>query len=465
MSSSTSPSNADLLATIQDPGFRVARWISSDGSTNWKDEHAPVLQTDDGETRHVIDLETTDLGQIIDGFGGCFNERGWDSLESLDEECREKILMDLFAQDGDGCRFTMARTPIGASDYAMDWYSLAETPEDFELKDFSIARDRRYLIPFIKAALRHFPDLHLWASPWCPPAWMKINGRYDFKGGVEVCHIRQEPKILETYARYFARYIDAYRAENINIQAVHVQNEPASGQVFPSCEWSGEELLDFLKNHLIPHFLNEGIETEIWLGTINHGDVRTYASKVLADPYVREHLTGIGYQWDGKHAIADTAELFPDMKLMQTESECGNGSNDKAAGFYTYGLLCHYLKAGANSYVYWNMVLDKGGYSTWSWEQNSLVTVDRKLPEVTYNFEYHVIRHLSRFVRPGARRLLTKGKDDDTLAFLNPDGSMIVVVRNPRYTPMQLKFRIGVKMFSASLPPESLHTFVLPSSS
>jgi len=450
-----------LLATPDSVSLRVTRYVTSDGVTNWKDETPPTLGANDGEDRHVIDIDLSQQGQVIDGFGGCFNERGWESLDALPEATREQVLRDLFATDGDGCRFTLARTPIGASDYAMDWYSLADTPEDYELKDFSIQRDRKLLIPFIKAAQSHNPDLKIWASPWCPPTWMKINGRYDHKGGVEVCHIRQEAKVLEAYAHYFGLYIRAYAKEGIPVYAIHVQNEPASGQVFPSCEWSGEELLNFLKHYLIPYFDQEKIDAELWLGTINHGDVRAYAGKVLADAAVRARLTGIGYQWDGKHAIGDAAELYPDMKLMQTESECGNGSNDKAAGMYTFSLLAHYLKRGANSYIYWNMVLDKGGYSTWSWQQNALITVERKNRDVTYNFEYHVIRHFSRFVQVGARRLLTQGKDEHSVVFLNPDSSLVVVAQNPRYTPVLLKVRVGNKMFSISLPPETLHTFVL----
>ncbi len=450
-----------LAAILAAPEPRVLRWVSSDGVANGKDETPPLAEPDDREPRHVLAIDPSGLGQVIDGFGGCFNERGWDSLHALDPARREEVLHDLFAPEGDGCRFTLARTPIGASDYAMDWYSLADTPDDYALAAFSLTRDRKYLLPFIHAALRHNPALQVWGSPWCPPAWMKRNARYDCLGGPAVCRIRTEPRVLETYARYFSHYVRAYRAEGVPIYAVHVQNEPAASQVFPSCEWSGEELLDFLKNHLIPLFLAERVGAEIWLGTINHGDARAYAGKVLADPYVRQHVTGVGYQWDGKHAVADTAALFPEQKLMQTESECGNGSNDKAAGLHTYGLLCHYLKRGANSYLYWNMVLDKGGYSTWSWAQNALVTVERAKGLATYNFEYHVLRHFSRFVQVGARRLLTLGKDEQALVFLNPDATVVVVAQNPRYTPLAFQFRLGAHMIRATLPPDSIHTFVL----
>lgn len=66
----------------------------------------------------------------------------------------------------EGCAFNLGRVPIGASDFALDGYSLDDTPGDLELKDFSIARDQKLLIPFIKAAMKVRPELRCWGSPW-----------------------------------------------------------------------------------------------------------------------------------------------------------------------------------------------------------------------------------------------------------------------------------------------------------
>lgn len=46
------------------------------------------------------------------------------------------------------------------------------------MQSFSIDHDRETLIPFILSAKKLNPQLSIWASPWCPPAWMKINGHY-----------------------------------------------------------------------------------------------------------------------------------------------------------------------------------------------------------------------------------------------------------------------------------------------
>lgn len=120
--------------------------------------------------------------------------------------------MELLFHPRRGARFSYGRIPIGASDYSIDRYTLSELPDDYAMAEFSIERDRQRLIPFIQAALAVAPGLDLWASPWTPPAWMKENGSTD--GG----RIRDEPEI-EAYALYLTRFIEAYGAEGITVEA------------------------------------------------------------------------------------------------------------------------------------------------------------------------------------------------------------------------------------------------------
>ena len=164
----------------------------------------------------------------IEGFGACFNELGWTSLMTLSDQQRETVMHELF-HPTDGARFTYCRMPIGANDFATEAYTYDETDGDFDLKHFSIEHDRQTLIPFIHAAQRHQPKLRLWASPWTPPSWMKRNhfyaedqGRYGMKeNGIRPDQIGhegedmfiQEPRYFEAYAKYFGRFIDAYKAE------------------------------------------------------------------------------------------------------------------------------------------------------------------------------------------------------------------------------------------------------------
>ncbi len=129
----------------------------------------------------------------------------------------------------DGLRFGYGRVPIGASDYAIDRYSLDETAGDFEMSQFSVERDKQKLIPYIRAALAVAPHVQLWASPWSPPTWMKENAVFD--GG----HIKEDDATLHALALYLTRFVQEYGKLGIPIAVIHPQKEPNLELDFPSC--------------------------------------------------------------------------------------------------------------------------------------------------------------------------------------------------------------------------------------
>ncbi len=136
-------------------------------TTAWDDSNHNDLYIDVDEN-----ITYQEMAQNI--WGGCFNERGWHKLQMLTEEERNHILDLLFdPNEPEGLHLTMARMPIGSSDFAMDLYSLNETENDYEMVNFSIERDKEMLIPYIREALKRQPNLKIWASPWSPPSWMK----------------------------------------------------------------------------------------------------------------------------------------------------------------------------------------------------------------------------------------------------------------------------------------------------
>ena len=260
----------------------------------------------------------------IEGFGACFNELGWTSLQMLSEADRESVLHELFDPAAGG-RFAYCRTPIGANDFATEAYSYDETDGDFALRDFSIAHDEKTLVPFIQAAMRYQPKLRLWASPWSPPSWMKRNHFYaEAKAypGMKENGIRpdqvghegedmflQEPRYFEAYARYFGRYIDAYRAKGIPVGMVMPQNEFNSAQNFPSCTWTPEGLARFL-HYLGPEMQNRGVD--IFFGTLERGNPKMLET-VMADENVARFIKGVGTQWAGKNALPAIHEEFPSL--------------------------------------------------------------------------------------------------------------------------------------------------------
>ena len=419
-------------------------WITSTENNPW------VRRTDASDGPG----ETLTLGesrQTVRGFGGCFNELGMIALRELSEEDRAAVLDELFSPDK--CNFTFNRMSVGANDFASHWYSYDEVDGDFEMEHFSIDPDRPHVIPYIREAQKRQPAFSLFASPWSPPTWLKFPRAYNYG------KLIKEEKYLRAYAKYVRLFLEAYEKEGIHVDQYHVQNEPCSTQKFPSCIWTGEEFRDFIRDYLAPELEAHGISTHIWLGTLNgpEGDHRwtttryhQYAGIVMDDPVCREKVKGIAYQWAGKSAVQLTHDAYPDLELIQSESECGDGQNTWTFAMYIFEMIRHYFRNGVTAYVYWNMALKDGGESTWGWHQNSLVTV--KDGKAVYNPEFYLMKHFSHFVRPGAKVLRTAGPmSPNCLAFENTDGSRVAVLMNPYDTEKT----VTVEGKSYPLPPRS----------
>ncbi len=459
---------AGILSSCEKKSIQF-NFISTNPHERWVEASYPVMP----EEHKGIPLVTIDIKagqQLIDGFGACFNELGWDALNLLPDSSREAILKDFFSEEG--CNFTICRMPIGANDYSRDWYSLDETAGDFNLQDFSIVRDRQALIPYIKAAMVYNPGLKIWASPWCPPSWMKTNGHYACKpseinhldtegAGMEGCtQFIMEKPYLESYARYFVKFVKAYRNEGINLYAVHVQNEPNSCQVFPSCIWTATDQATFIGEYLGPAFSENQVNAEIWYGTYERPRVEN-VDTILMNHNAMPYIAGVGFQWAGKQAVQGVHEKYPGMKLMETESECGDGSNDWKAAEYTWSLIKLYLENGVSSYMYWNMVLDETGKSRWGWKQNSLITVDSQTGHVKYNPEYYLFKQLSHVVKPGAVKLKTPDGYDDMLVFLNPGNEVAGIIANREFTKTARQLKIGDHYLVIGMQPKSFSSFTV----
>ena len=310
----------------------------------------------------------------------------------------------------------------------------------------------------------------LFASPWSPPTWMKTKKAYNYG------RIKMNVEVLKAYARYFVKFVKAYEEQGIDISQVHVQNEPMADQKFPSCLWSGENMRDFIKYYLGPEFEKSGLSTEIWLGTINGPFVDfmmaqaapfeefydQFANTILSDYEARKFITGVGLQWGGKHVMQQITESFPELRYMQTESECGDGHNTWEHMEYIFNLMWFYFRNGAERYTYWNMALQDGGISTWGWEQNSLCTVNKETGELVRQPEFYLMKHLSHFVKKGAKVLTTKGHwTSNTIAFENEDGSIVLIVGSNMNNERTFEFAHNGESFTAVIPPHSIHTFYL----
>jgi glucosylceramidase len=394
------------------------------------------------------------------GFGGTFNEKGWEALKAVSDEERARAIRLLFDR-ADGAAFTYGRIPIGSSDYALNRYSLNETANDFEMENFSIERDLVDLIPYIHAALEVQPNIHFWASPWSPPTWMKTNGQFD-RG-----NMKDDDATLGAHALYLARFVEEYEAEGIYVEAVHPQNEPGYLQDYPSCGWSPELMTEYVRDFLGPLFAERLPEREIWMGTMSAPSDKNVVDAVMTNSAAAAFITGIGVQWGQDQYVPGYVSSYQ-VPVMQTEHRCGNfpngnninlAPNDDAYARESWGYIAHYIRQGVSYYMAWNMVLDTVGRNldeVRPWAQNALLAVDVGAGELKVTPTYYVFRHVAQYVDEDSQRVDVDG--GDSVAWKNPDGDIVVVFYNSGGSPKVENVSVGGSTFAVTVPGQGWAT-------
>ncbi len=302
-----------LLLTLLPIGMQAqttAVGFHSSNGNYWKMKAATV--TDKVGTAQVV-IRTDAPQQTFKGWGTCFNELDYDAWSRLSETDRTLFTKRVFNPNGD-LRLTVGRIPVGASDYACDWYSCDETTADgtnddgtanfatdFTMEHFTIARDQTKIIPSIKEALSQNPGMTFWASPWSPPQWMKTNKHYAQRVtsdngcpfGVAPYDNDQfidDERYYNAYCLYFDKFIQAYKAEGINITALAYQNEAYSNTPYPGCSWTAATTAKFLGKYLGPYMAQHQPDLTLIVGTMNTNRYDVFQT-ILSDADVARYLS------------------------------------------------------------------------------------------------------------------------------------------------------------------------------
>jgi len=231
-----------LPASVLPPPGDISIHVTS-GALRYHAE--PTVAWKSGKAgENVIELDPGKKYQEILGFGAAFTDAACYTFNQLEPSAREALFHELFHPAEMG--LNVCRTCIGASDYSTEVFSYDEGEPDPEMRRFSIAHDQPYVLPMMREARKQNPDLFLFSSPWSPPGWMKASG--SMLGG----SMRQHN--FAPYAKYFVKFLQAYAAEGVPVQAVTVQNEVDTDQDgrMPACLWGQEYEMGFVKNHLGP---------------------------------------------------------------------------------------------------------------------------------------------------------------------------------------------------------------------
>ncbi|MBN8525217.1 MAG: glycoside hydrolase family 30 protein [Planctomycetes bacterium] len=411
-----------------------------------------------------VHIEPGHAFQEVMGFGAAFTEAAAFALSRAPAEAQERILHEHFAADRHNYR--LCRVHMGSCDFALGNWSHVEREGDLALDSHSIDHDRRLLLPLVKRARAIAGDgLRIFASPWSPPGWMKTTGIMN-RGG------RLKAECRDAWAQCYVRFIRAYEAEGVPIWGVTVQNEPAASQPWDSCEYTAEEERDFIRDHLAPALDGAGLSHVQIIAWDHNRDVMVQRAAVYyADAAVRKRLWGVGFHWycaDVFDNVRLTHDAWPDKHLLFTEGcqEGGPhpGSWDVAERYATS--MLNDLNRWTAGWVDWNLCLDSSGGPNHVGNLCSApVLIDAHDGAVQWNPSFAAIGHLSRFIRPGARRLLCASQRDHVHAgaFANPDGSTAVVILNRGDGAHRLRIQLGRRCATmVEVPGHGMVTAVVP---
>ncbi len=424
------------------------------GAKRFAEEQPLKWQPAAGPSAGAILLDPGSTYQEVLGFGAAFTDAACYTFNQLPAAARERLFHELFHPSEMG--LNVCRTCIGSSDYSTKVYSFDDGDADPELRRFSIAQDRDYLLPMLRLGRQVNPGLFLFSSPWSPPGWMKAGG--SMLGGC------MRKSSFGVYARYLAKFLQAYEAEGVAIDAITSQNEVDTDQdgKMPACLWGQEYEIEFIAKNLGPELARNKLATKIWILDHNY-DLWGRALCTLDAPGVSQYVDGVAWHGYGgsESAMTRVHEAHPDKHAYWTEG----GPDYRDPAYLTdwtkwSATFAAILRNWARCIVGWNLALDeKGRPNIGPFPCGGLVTIHSQTKEITRSGQYWAFAHYSRAIRRGARRIASEGVIENVshAAFANPDGSSAAVLTNAG-PEKEVRLQLAGRMAEIALPADSVVT-------
>ncbi len=421
--------------------------------------------------RTVIHVADSVRYQRIIGVGGAMTDTSaWLLYTKLPGSVFRSTMKRLFGPQG--IHLSFMRVPMGASDFSAQGYpytydDIPVPQTDPALLHFSIGHDRPYIIPALRAALKLNPAMQIIAAPWTPPRFMKTNDNFDNTNNT--AHLL--PAYYNSYADYFVRFLRTYAKEKVPITAITPQNEPGQGTWYPGLNLPVADEINFIANFLKPALRIARLKTQIfgydstWSSTLP-----AYVGGLLGSP-AGPDLAGIAFHcYNGTPAVMSALHRA-NPNLQEWVTECTTQTHPT---WFPSELEIASLRNWASTVDTWNLALDQTGGpvqapNTACQGCTGLVTVNQLTHQVSFNNGFYELGQLSKFLKPGARRIYSNhfvqysskgpGPGLDDVAFRNPDGTDGLLAYNNSFTTARFAVVWHGKSFFYALPAGATATF------
>ena len=449
--------SVQIITSSQTGGLR----LNSTGTIPFKASRQPT------ESELSIIVNPQRRGQKILGIGSAITDASAEVFGKLSSERQEAFLEAVYGKGG--IASSLIRTTIHSSDFSRESYTYVQDG-DATLDTFTIKHDMAHRIPMIQRAMKKTGgEIHLYASPWSPPAFMKSNGKMTNGGSLL-------PEYKEAWAQYFVKFIQAYEKEGLSIWGITVQNEPMAVQRWESCIYTAEQERDFLRDHLGPTLAKAGLgDKKIIVWDHNRDLIVHRADTILSDPNAAKYVWGIGFHWyetwTGSEPnftnIAMVNKAFPNVNLVFTE-----GCNEKfdreqldswkLAERYGRSMIEDFNR-GVVAWTDWNVLLDEnGGPNHVGNFCFAPIHADTKADRLIFTPSYYVFGHFSKYIRPGATHIATSTTQTGVIAtsFQNPNGGFVTIAMNREDKSQNVRLLVGKMVAEITMPPRSMQSFL-----
>ena len=422
----------------------------------------------------TITLNPAEQYQTMDGFGAAITGSTCYNLLLMKPADRHAFLTETFS-DKDGFGFSYIRISIGCSDFSLSEYTCCDTKgiENFALQ----SEEKDYILPILKEILAINPSIKVIAAPWTCPKWMKVKSLTDRTPLDSWTNGQLNPDYYQDYATYFVKWIQAFKAEGIDIYAVTPQNEPLNRGNSASLYMEWEEQRDFVKTALGPQMKAAGLSTKIYAFDHNYNydnieSQKNYPGKIYEDAAASQYLAGAAYHNYGgnREELLNIHQAYPEKELLFTETSIGtwNSGRDLSKRLMedmeevALGTINNWCKG----VIVWNLMLDndrgpnrEGGCQT-CYGAVDINNSDYKT--IIRNSHYYIIAHLSSVVKPGAVRIATTGYTDNGItcsAFENTDGTyaFVLIINNEK--SKKITVSDGQRHFAYDVPGKSVTSY------
>jgi glucosylceramidase len=471
-----------------DGGALVTGTYSAGAAHSWESLPSTRVGRDRGTAADAtVVVDPSQARQNYTGIGFSLDETSVSNLWKLTPAKRDEAIR-LLVDPKHGAGLNRFRITIGSPDLIehLPFWSEDDLPagvtSDPELKYFNIQRDLDlHIVDTIKLIQHYNPKASFFASAWSAPAWMKTNNKFlgeaVLKPGTTNSYYqggKLRDDMIGVFARYYAKFVQAYAKKGIPIDAITLLNEPGIDVVYPAMDIDiaqQQKLSVAIKSA----FRDARLKTQLYVHDFNFWDWRDPNStetknyyRIFNDPATLKAADSIAFHpyW-GDPAVMRTAYEQYGKPVQMTETSDLNP-----------GTILQYFRLDASSYIFWAQTTDQdGGTLHWTpsrdnnldWDQVAATTKwpDRlvKVNTITKDFsvrdELYAIGQFAKYLTPADVRVESSATTNgiSNVVYKNHDDDFTAIIGNGNATAKTVKVVMGGQAFTESVPAGSYATF------